>query len=318
MARKRGARWVGDAIINDQRVRKTFATREEAEAFEKTNERTARMHTIGMLWPKWSLELWSNTRNERNSLRITDELIRRMGASTPMVMIDRAKIKTLVADLREHGNSAATINSKLVTLSRLMNYGIDEDVIESVPKIELQRLPQGRIRSLTADEEQRLFAKLSERYRSFSTFLLYTGCRLGEALALEWTAVDFANGRVTFWKTKTNKPRTVPLVSLARAELERSKAAGYAKPWGDVVYSEYIRAWRTARDAAGLGEDVVPHVLRHTCATRLGTGGVGPLQMQLWLGHANIAMTARYTHLAARDLDVGVAVLEPAAEKSSA
>jgi site-specific recombinase XerD len=57
-------------------------------------------------------------------------------------------------------------------------------------------------------------------------------------------------------------------------------------------------------------EDVVPHILRHTCASRLVRGGIDLRRVQMWLGHQTLEMTMRYAHLASHDLDMCVPVLE--------
>jgi site-specific recombinase XerD len=55
---------------------------------------------------------------------------------------------------------------------------------------------------------------------------------------------------------------------------------------------------------------LVPHVLRHTCASRLVRGGLDLRRVQRWLGHHTLQATMRYAHLANHDLDCCVAVLE--------
>ena len=40
-----------------------------------------------------------------------------------------------------------------------------------------------------------------------------------------------------------------------------------------------------------------PHILRHTCASRLVRGGVDIRRVQMWLGHQTLQMTMRYAHL---------------------
>ena len=57
-------------------------------------------------------------------------------------------------------------------------------------------------------------------------------------------------------------------------------------------------------------KDLVPHALRHTCASRLVQGGIDIRRVQMWLGHQTLQMTMRYAHLATHDLDKCVAVLE--------
>ncbi|TDQ28179.1 phage integrase family protein [Phyllobacterium brassicacearum] len=70
--------------------------------------------------------------------------------------------------------------------------------------------------------------------------------------------------------------------------------------------------WNDAKAEVGLATDdqVVPHILRHTCASRLVRGGIDIRRVQMWLGHQTLQMTMRYAHLATNDLDSCVAVLE--------
>lgn len=47
---------------------------------------------------------------------------------------------------------------------------------------------------------------------------------------------------------------------------------------------------------------IVPHMLRHTCATRLARAGIGMPVIKEWMGHSAIQTTMRYSHFAPSDL----------------
>jgi hypothetical protein len=91
-------------------------------------------------------------------------------------------------------------------------------------------------------------------------------------------------------------------------------------PFTKLTQAQYRAIWNEAKAEVGLGADeqVVPHILRHTCASRLVQGGIDIRRVQMWLGHPTLSMTMRYAHLATNDLDGCVVVLEkPRADEAS-
>ncbi len=58
-------------------------------------------------------------------------------------------------------------------------------------------------------------------------------------------------------------------------------------------------------------KDFVIHVLRHTCCTRLVSGGIDLRTVQKWMGHENIVTTMRYAQFVPENLLKAASVLEP-------
>ena len=226
-----------------------------------------------------------------------------------------AMMDTLVAGLRQRGNSNATINRKMAALSKLLRKAYKMGDIRSLPEFKRLKEKAGRIRFLEPEEEVRLFAAISEKsdlYGRFCIFLIDTGARLGEGIGLRWQ--DIQGERVTFWLTKSGRSRSVPLTEQASAAV-RACERRRRGPFANIVQAQFRAAWNEAKQEVGLGTepDVVPHILRHTCASRLVQGGIDIRRVQAWLGHQTLQMTMRYAHLASGDLDICVPILERAA-----
>lgn len=143
-------------------------------------------------------------------------------------------------------------------------------------------------------------------------FLVDTGARIGEALALKWG--DLHNNTVTFWITKSGRSRSVPLTGRAAQALDLARAFGGSGPFSAISYPNFKYNWNRARKENGFSDDphMVPHILRHTCASRLVQAGIDLRRVQTFLGHQTIQMTLRYAHLATNDLDQCAIALDAA------
>ncbi len=275
------------------------------------NHRLVEPCSLAELTAKYINILWddgSHKYNVRSFLGEIDEILKGQRFSG----FDQEMLDSLIGALRERGNSNATINRKMAALSKLLRKAHKMGDIYSLPEFIRQKERVGRIRFLEYEEEKRLFAALKSRcpdsYR-LAVFLVDTGCRLGEAIGLTWN--DVQDQRVTFWLTKSNRSRTVPLTRRARkcAAIPHERLKG---PFSMLTQVRFRQIWNEAKIEVGLGADdqVVPHILRHTCASRLVRGGIDIRRVQMWLGHQTLQMTMRYAHLATNDLDSCVKVLE--------
>jgi integrase len=274
---------------------------------------SAGVFTIGELAGLYTDLLWEDGRhkvNVRSFLGEIDEIF----AGKRFDTFDQRMLDSLIGTLRQRHNSNATINRKMAALSKLLRKAHKMGDVVSLPEFTRQKEAQGRIRFLEYDEEDRLFSAIrtqSEDYYRLCIFLVDSGARLGEAIGLRWG--DIHDGRVTFWFTKSGRSRSVPLTGRALEVVSRSAGAGSAVgPFIGISQPKFRQVWHEARKGAGLGSDkqIVPHCLRHTCASRLVRGGIDIRRVQMWLGHQTLQMTMRYAHLATQDLDVCVSVLE--------
>jgi len=192
---------------------------------------------------------------------------------------------------------------------------IDHDLSNGVtlPRLE-QRLPK----PLPADELARLLASLptatplQRRDRALVHFLISTGCRISEALALDRTDVPRQGSRLVV-TGKGSKQRAVYLTADAKAALE--DYLGAREDTSLALFVNYDRASapgdsrrltaagarhivRRLRRELGAWSFKSPHVARHTTATSLleATGGDVRLVQEV-LGHANLNTMQGYTRI---------------------
>lgn len=267
--------------------------------------------SITELFEKYKNILWEDGNHKYNVTSFLGEL-NEILLGERFSAFDQSVLDDLIGKLRERGNSNATINRKMAALSKLLRKAYKMGDVHSLPEFRRQKERAGRIRFLEYDEEDRLFgaikARCEDSYR-LSIFLVDSGCRLGEALGLIWN--DIQEHRVSFWITKSGRSRTIPLTERAENAI-RIDAKGLKGPFSMLTAVRFRTIWNEVKAEVGLGEDtqVVPHILRHTCASRLVQGGIDIRRVQMWLGHQTLQMTMRYAHLATNDLDSCVNVLD--------
>ena len=192
--------------------------------------------------------------------------------------------------------------------------------VQSVPHL---KEPPGRVRYLSPDEEARLLAKLSPCIRPIVLTALLSGMRESEVVMLAKDAVDLAAGMITLATTKANRVRRVyvnaDLAAVLREAIARSPGSFvFANGKGERYTCDGVRVlFRRAVEKAGL-DDFRFHDLRHTTATRLRRAGAGLDTVAAVLGHATLAMAARYAHIGSADLRAAMASLPAPAKPAAA
>ena len=261
---------------------------------------------------------WSTYLGRNRSVRSTKSIVLGIGNWFGPKLLSSLEYQDLIDwldHLRSAGDKPSTIRRKVGTLSGLLKRAQLAGFISRVPAMpKVTGVTRGRLRWLSEPEETKLLDHLmatSPDVGYLVVFLLDTGMRPGEALALRWSDVFPERGVVTLYATKTDRERSVPLTARARAALEamHGKIGG---PFQHISIDKLNRAWNVSRRAIGLGDDaqVVPYVCRHTFASRLAQRGVSLYTIGTLLGHTNSATTTIYAHLATHNLRAAVDTLE--------
>jgi site-specific recombinase XerD len=178
-------------------------------------------------------------------------------------------------------------------------------------RISYARQPQKLLVVLSADEVVRfLEAVPSLKSRTALTTVYAAGLRVSEVVRLQVGDIDSRRMVIRVEQGKGGKDRYVMLSTqllkilrsywrLTRPQLWLFPGRGQEHPLDPVVLHA---ACRSARAAAFLDKPVTVHTLRHTFATHLLENGVDVRVIQVLLGHASLASTARYTRVATKTI----------------
>jgi integrase len=199
--------------------------------------------------------------------------------------------------------SPASVTKEYRCLSHLLSLAVEWEVIPANPalKIKTPKAPAGRVRYLQPGEVKALLFACPPWLRPIAALAVSTGMRRSEILGLRYLDVDLAGGRLLLPQTKNGEGRCVHLNEGAKLALEstlaRDTAAG-ARVF-DGISADYVsQTFRKACRDAGIA-DFTFHDLRHTAASWLVMSGASLRFVADQLGHRDIRMTMRYSHLSA-------------------
>ena len=278
-------------------------------------------------------------------IRLTRECVVPAAGGTTIRLEQRAIGSVTKADIdlvrrarKAHG--VVGCNRLLARLRHLFNWAIAEGLTGSTPfklngvvvvKIETGD-EQARNRRLNPGELEALVQHAGPHLRSLIVAALSTGCRIGELLSLQWSQVRRDDAGEARWidlpasKTKSNKPRVIPIGPRLAAELTMRRHApdGVEHPPAAHVFGDETggriasikKAWECAvlrahghaptwvkgkagrmapeSRAALRGINLHFHDLRREFACTLLESSADLHDVKDFLGHANITTTSRY------------------------
>lgn len=206
----------------------------------------------------------------------------------------------------------AMARRSLETLRAAINYFHKEYGLDPVPAFTMPTKPKRRERWLTRTEAARMLwqARRTPHLARFILIGLYTGTRSGAILGLLWMPsttggwIDVDRGvlhRASADKRETKKrqpPAKMPDRLLAHARRWRRMDGDlrHVVQWNGAPVASIKKAFRSARTAAGLDAKVIPHSLRHTCATWLMQGGAEAWDAAGYLGMTVEMLDRTYGH----------------------
>lgn len=177
-----------------------------------------------------------------------------------------------------------------------------------VRKVSKPSVSPGRVRYLEKDEIKKLLdctkQSKSKDLHVVVIIALGTGMRLSEIMNLRWEQVDIANEVIKLSTSKNGDPRFIPLKGFvletvkAKADPKGVKAKDllFPSPYDVKKPTDIRSAWETAIKKSGI-KNFRFHDLRHTTASYLAMSGKGLHDIATLLGHKDLQVTRRYSHL---------------------
>lgn len=271
--------------------------------------------------------------------------------TTPLIQ----SIINKLADKTNKGQAGAYLHyDKIHALNkRILQYGVTMQAIPSNPARDVvlprntQKNKQKKIKHFDNAELKKFLEYLEtldlSTYRNvyeitLYKFLLATGCRINEALALNWSDIDLTNATVHITKTLNNKKETNSPKSKASYRdididqetislLKAYKRRQIQEAWKlgrteTLVFSDFIHGYPNSKtlgtrlrtrfkhaDVPNIGF----HGFRHTHASLLLNSGIPYKELQHRLGHSTLSMTMDiYSHLSKENAKKAVSFYETA------
>lgn len=307
-------------------------------------------------WESYKHTVKPNTRI--NVKRILNNHILPLFGSYKLTKLTTPLIQSIVnklADKTNKGEEGAFLyyDSIHALNKRILQYGVTMQAIPSNPARDVvlprntQKAKRQKVNHFDNEELKKFLAYLDNldlnkfRYCYENTlykFLLATGCRINEALALSWSDIDLDNAVVHITKTlnykqETNSPkskasyRDLDIDQATVAMLKVYKVRQIQEAWKigkteSVVFSDFIHEYpnnrtlqtrlRTHFKRANV-TNIGFHGFRHTHASLLLNSGIPYKELQHRLGHSTLSMTMDiYSHLSKESAKKAVSFYETA------
>jgi len=236
-------------------------------------------------------------------------------------------LEKIKRDMLKKGKSPRRIQYVLAISRQVWNTARNQNLVSGdwpgrgvkIPKIDNRRM-----RFLTPQESEDLLSELKNRSQQTHDITLISldcGLRFGEIVKLQCGHVDIEGGIIMVVDPKGTKNRAAFMTARVK-EMFQSIPMGNKT---DLVFKDtngqpikkISKTFSRAVDHLGLNagvEDrryrVVYHTVRHSFASNLISNGADLYVVSQLLGHADVTMAARYSHLGAGSLRRAVEAME--------
>jgi len=233
------------------------------------------------------------------------------------VAVTSDRIRKFIEARQEEKKANATINRGLEILGRAYRLAVDEKRIAAHFAPKIPYLPEKNARQgfFEKAELEALLPHLPTPLDDMARFAAICGWRLGEVLALPWSAVDHQAHEIRLADSKNGEGRVLPLddedwklIAKRWAAREYRAVSGPAlseyvfhRGGGPLPVSTFEHQWRKACVAAKVPGKLF-HDLRRTAARDMVRGGAPETFAMKITGHKTRSMFDRYNIVSTDDM----------------
>jgi integrase len=263
---------------------------------------------------------WMDGRQKSAKVKgyIIGMLINRIGR-LKLNQISIIDIEELQGYYLKRKNTISYINKILSVLKAIFNKALDwdlitEDVLKRVRKVKPIKGENKRLRYLSEEEAEKLINNCPGYLKVIVITALNTGMRKSEILRLTWDRVDLKNRIILLDKTKNGERREIPINNTLYDTLSgiiRNIKIDFVfyNPQTLKPYDNLKRSWQAVLKKSHI-LDFHFHDLRHTFASWLVMKGIDLTTVKELLGHKDIKMTLRYSHLSKSHIKNAISALD--------
>ncbi len=330
---------IRSALIKDIEAGKAFSYKEQTEQRQQeklANEEALKQEQLKEMTFSFLFENYYKPHIKRKDKKSTfdrevvlyEKWLKPFFGDVKLNLISRISLISMLDKMEKAHLSNRSKNYAIALTRQVFNFAIKCDLYIGVNPAakfdELKKEDNRRMRFLSEEDLNNLLEELKKH--SYSVYLMALisadcGLRAGEIFKLTWADIDIKERLLFLRDTKNGNNRHAYMSKRVQEELSKlNQGEGnqllFSSRDGEQI-KHISRTFERAVKTIGLNkgitdrkQKIVFHSLRHTYASRLVDKGVSIYEVKELLGHKDIKMTMRYSHLDKERLRKSVQVLD--------
>jgi integrase len=311
----------------------------EKQRREKERQEKARLEKEGLTFGQFFTETYypiAKTSKKRESYIKENEhfntWLSPVIGNIPLSQLTHFHIEKLKKKMQDAGKAPRMVQYVFATMRQAWNMARKAGIVfnESPTKqVKVPKIDNRRMRFLSQEEAEALLKELllwNTTVYNMAVLSLHTGMRAGEIFNLKWGCIDIDRGIINILDPKGNVTHSAYMTDQVKALFKKLRRKGpedfiFTDKEGN-KFKEIPSTFRTVVNKLGFNNGITDqrrkicfHSLRHSYASWLVEAGTDLYTVKELLGHCNITMTERYSHLGQNTLQGAVKNLERTMKK---